>query len=72
MEVLRQRLSRPEAGAAPVDIGGQLVSHTASIGVAMPVRVAEQTGLLGWADVAMYAAKARGRNQAVCLRRGDA
>jgi diguanylate cyclase (GGDEF)-like protein len=52
--------------AAPVDIGGQLVSHTASIGVAMTGAGSPSSlDLLGWADVAMYAAKARGRNQVV-------
>jgi diguanylate cyclase (GGDEF)-like protein len=52
--------------AAPVDIGGQLVSHTASIGVAMTGPGSPSSlDLLGWADVAMYAAKARGRNQVV-------
>ncbi len=52
--------------AAPVDIGGQLVSHTASIGVAMSgLGSPSSLDLLGWADVAMYAAKARGRNQVV-------
>jgi diguanylate cyclase (GGDEF)-like protein len=52
--------------AAPVDIGGQMVSHTASIGVAMSGPGSPSSlDLLGWADVAMYAAKARGRNQVV-------
>ena len=52
--------------AAPVDIGGQLVSHTASIGVAMSgLGSPSSLDLLGWADVAMYAAKSRGRNQVV-------
>jgi len=52
--------------AAPVDIGGQMVSHTASIGVALSGQGSPSSlDLLGWADVAMYAAKARGRNQVV-------
>ena len=52
--------------ATPVDIGGQMVSHTASIGVAMSGPGSPTSlDLLGWADVAMYAAKARGRNQVV-------
>ncbi len=55
-----------EVIAVPVEIGGQQISHTASVGIAMTSSV-PLTGLelLGWADVAMYAAKARGRNQAV-------
>lgn len=52
--------------AQPVAIVGQEVSHTASIGIAL-AESGEQSGLalLGWADVAMFAAKARGRNQVV-------
>lgn len=53
--------------AAPVNIGGQLLSHTASIGIAIAPSHASHAGvdLLGWADAAMYVAKDRGRNQAV-------
>ena len=52
--------------AQPVDIAGQEVCHTASIGIALADEDASSgLDLLGWADVAMYAAKSRGRNQAV-------
>jgi diguanylate cyclase (GGDEF)-like protein len=51
--------------AAPVEIAGQMVSHTASIGVV--ISGDEQSGLelLGRADVAMYDAKSRGRAQTI-------
>jgi diguanylate cyclase (GGDEF)-like protein len=53
--------------AGPVNIGGQFVSHTASIGIAIALAGSNEAGLdlLSWADGAMYVAKARGRNQAV-------
>jgi diguanylate cyclase (GGDEF)-like protein len=56
--------------ARPVEIFGQEVSHTASIGIAL-AQPGEQSEveLLSWADVAMYAAKTRGRNQAVVFDR---
>ncbi len=70
MEILATAYRILDVIAQPVAILGQEVTHTASIGVAM----AEPDGqsgldLLGWADVAMYAAKARGRNQAVIFDR---
>jgi diguanylate cyclase (GGDEF)-like protein len=50
----------------PVEIGGQMISHTASVGIAMSATSSVNgLDLLGAADVAMYAAKSRGRNQAV-------
>jgi diguanylate cyclase (GGDEF)-like protein len=50
----------------PVEIGGQMISHTASVGIAMTATSSVNgLDLLGSADVAMYAAKSRGRNQAV-------
>jgi diguanylate cyclase (GGDEF)-like protein len=50
----------------PVEIGGQMISHTASVGIAMTsTSSVHGLDLLGSADVAMYAAKSRGRNQAV-------
>ncbi len=66
MEVLASAYRILDVIAEPVEISGQQVSHTASIGVAMAGSGVE-TGLdlLGWADVAMYEAKSRGRNQAV-------
>jgi len=52
--------------SAPVEIGGQRISHTASIGIALTgTDVVNGLDLLGYADVAMYAAKTQGRNQAV-------
>jgi diguanylate cyclase (GGDEF)-like protein len=55
-----------EVIAAPIDIEGRQVSHTASIGIAL-AGTGNYSGmdLLGRADVAMYAAKSRGGNQAV-------
>lgn len=49
----------------PVLIEGQAVASTASIGVVKSVPGESPTELLGRADIAMYAAKSRGRNQAV-------
>jgi diguanylate cyclase (GGDEF)-like protein len=66
MEVLATAYRILDIIAQPVVIAGQEVSHTASIGIAIAAP-GESSGLdlLGFADVAMYAAKARGRNQAV-------
>ena len=50
----------------PIDFAGQEVSHTASIGIVLSKPgVKNGIELLGWADVALYAAKRQGRNQAV-------
>jgi diguanylate cyclase (GGDEF)-like protein len=70
MEILATAYRMLDVIAQPVAIAGQEVTHTASIGIAM-AELGEQSGLdlLGWADVAMYAAKARGRNQAVVFDR---
>jgi diguanylate cyclase (GGDEF)-like protein len=66
MEVLATAYRILDIIAQPVDISGQEVSHTASIGIAISESDAVNgLDLLGWADVAMYAAKSRGRNQAV-------
>lgn len=66
MEVLASAYRMLDVIAEPVDIGGQRVNHTASVGIAMAGTDSPSAmDLLGWADVAMYAAKARGRNQAV-------
>ncbi|HEY5110702.1 MAG TPA: sensor domain-containing phosphodiesterase [Acidimicrobiales bacterium] len=52
--------------SVPVEIGGQRISHTASVGIALTgTDVVNGLDLLGYADVAMYAAKSQGRNQAV-------
>ena len=66
MEVLATAYRMLDIISEPVDLVGQQVSHTASIGIAL-AEAGSQSGLelLGWADVAMYEAKARGRNQAV-------
>jgi diguanylate cyclase (GGDEF)-like protein len=70
MEILATAYRILDVIAQPVAIAGQEVTHTASIGIAM-AEPGEQSelDLLGWADVAMYAAKARGRNQAVVYDR---
>jgi diguanylate cyclase (GGDEF)-like protein len=50
----------------PIDFAGQEVRHTASIGIVLSKPgVKNGIELLGWADVALYAAKRQGRNQAV-------
>jgi diguanylate cyclase (GGDEF)-like protein len=55
-----------EAIAKPMDINGQEVSHTASLGIAFSDGD-KNTALdyLRWADVAMYEAKTRGGNQTI-------
>ncbi|MFY9783706.1 MAG: bifunctional diguanylate cyclase/phosphodiesterase, partial [Acidimicrobiales bacterium] len=69
MEVLASAYRLLELVAAPVDLGGQLVSHTASIGIAVAEAGSNQadSDVLASADGAMYVAKARGRNKAVML-----
>ncbi len=69
MEVLASAYRLLELVAAPVDLGGQLVSHTASIGIALAGAHSDQSDsdVLASADGAMYVAKARGRNKAVML-----
>jgi diguanylate cyclase (GGDEF)-like protein/PAS domain S-box-containing protein len=53
-----------EALAAPVQLAGQPVQVTGSIGLALcPEQVPEPEALLKAADAAMYMAKARGRNR---------
>jgi diguanylate cyclase (GGDEF)-like protein len=69
MEVLSSAYRLLELVAAPVDLGGQLVSHTASIGIRHrgPKSNETDSGRAGRADGAMYVAKAGGRNKAVLL-----
>ena len=66
MEVLASAHRILDVVGAPIEIAGQQVTHTASIGIVIAKR-GSQNGLdlLGQADVALYAAKAQGRNQAV-------
>ncbi len=55
-----------ELVALPIDLQGQRVAHTGSIGIALANEgsvTAEE--LLGWADIALYAAKSQGKNRAV-------
>ncbi|HVC15005.1 MAG TPA: bifunctional diguanylate cyclase/phosphodiesterase [Acidimicrobiales bacterium] len=52
--------------ALPIDLGGQRVAHTGSVGIAITEGdslTAEE--LLGQADIALYAAKSHGRSRAV-------
>ncbi len=66
MEVMATSFRLLEVISQPVDIQGQMFSHTASIGIALtPEENADAVEMLGWADVALYSAKSRGRNQAV-------
>ncbi len=67
MEVLASAYRLLELVAAPVDLGGQQFSHTASIGIAIAAARSDQSDsdVLACADGAMYVAKARGRNKAV-------
>jgi len=66
MEVLASAYRILDVVGGPIEIAGQLVSHTASIGIVIAKRGAQNPmDLLGQADVALYAAKAQGRNQAV-------
>jgi diguanylate cyclase (GGDEF)-like protein len=66
MEILATSFRLLEIIAEPVDIHGQMFSHTASIGIALaPEEKPDAVEMLGWADVALYSAKSRGRNQAV-------
>jgi diguanylate cyclase (GGDEF)-like protein len=56
--------------ALPIDLNGQRVAHTGSVGIAITENTtitAEE--LLGQADIALYAAKSQGRNQAVVFDR---
>jgi len=55
-----------ELVSRPIEVNGQHVSHTASVGIALagdPFMTGVE--MLGHADVALYAAKTQGRNRAV-------
>lgn len=65
-EILTTAYRMLDVISQPIDFGGQLISHTASIGIVLSTPgTATSSDLLGWADVALYAAKRQGRNQAV-------
>jgi diguanylate cyclase (GGDEF)-like protein len=50
----------------PIELAGQQVSHAASVGIVLSTPgVINGMELIGWADIALYAAKRRGGNQAV-------
>jgi diguanylate cyclase (GGDEF)-like protein len=66
MEVLSSAHRILEVVGRPINFAGQQVSHTASIGIVLSKPGSENgMELLGWADVALYAAKRQGRNRAV-------
>jgi diguanylate cyclase (GGDEF)-like protein len=66
MEVLSSAYRILEVVGRPINFAGQQVSHTASIGIVLSTPGSENgMELLGWADVALYAAKRQGRNCAV-------
>jgi diguanylate cyclase (GGDEF)-like protein len=50
----------------PIELAGQQVGHAASVGIVLSTPgVINGMDLIGWADIALYAAKKRGGNQAV-------
>jgi diguanylate cyclase (GGDEF)-like protein len=50
----------------PLELAGQQVSHAASVGIVLSTTgLRNGMELIGWADIALYAAKRRGGNQAV-------
>ena len=69
MEALASAYRILEVISQPIEIVGQVMNHTASIGIALTDSSAGAVDLLGRADVAMYTAKARGRNRAVVFDR---
>ncbi len=69
MEAMASAYRMLEVIAQPVEIAGQAMNHTASIGIAMAQPSVAPTELLSRADLAMYHAKSRGRNRAVVFDR---
>jgi len=66
LEVLSSAYRILQVTAEPIEIAGQQISHTASIGVALAKPEDDSSvDLLGWADVALYSAKTQGGNRAV-------
>jgi diguanylate cyclase (GGDEF)-like protein len=50
----------------PIELAGQQISHAASVGIVLSTAgLRNGMELIGWADIALYAAKRRGGNQAV-------
>jgi diguanylate cyclase (GGDEF)-like protein len=50
----------------PIELAGQQISHAASVGIVLSTAgMRNGMELIGWADIALYAAKRRGGNQAV-------
>ena len=56
-----------ESIARPINVRGQQITHTASIGIAASAGEASVSDLLGWADIALHGAKAAGKNRALVL-----
>ncbi len=69
MEALASAYRILEVIAKPVEIAGQVMNHTASIGIALSQPGASAVEMLSRADAAMYTAKSRGRNRAVFFDR---
>ena len=65
MEALASAYRILEVIAQPVEIMGQMMNHTASIGITLAERGMSAVEMLGRSDVAMYTAKSRGRNRAI-------
>lgn len=67
-EAVAQRLV--QAVAAPVHVGNRVTQVGASVGVAHATRGGEVEELVQHADIAMYAAKANGKNQVQVFKSG--
>ena len=65
MEALASAYRILEVIAKPVEISGQTMNHTASVGIVLAQPGLSAVEMLSRADVAMYTAKTRGRNRAI-------
>ena len=65
MEALASAYRILEVIAKPVEISGQTMNHTASVGIVLAQPGLNGVEMLSRADVAMYTAKTRGRNRAI-------